>query len=224
MSDDWPEADAIATLRAMAEANDPALHDTLIEATEHPDRAVRITAALMLAELFRDVRALPGLHEALLDWDRRMQGAAADAVWEIGDADAPALIRALHFERGSVRDAIAEALVLVGWFPDDPEVEVTYHLATRDWQAIVALGEAAVPGLLCALSDPDGNVRRGVCWALGQIGEARAVPFLIEALGDTSGDMFGIGERVCDVAAEALLRTGTPEALEAVERWRGEQV
>lgn len=223
MRGDWPGAGAVAALQAMAAANDPDLHDALIEGIEHPDREVRIYAALLLAEMFHDVRALPGLHDGLLDRDRHVQRAAANAVWEIGDADTPALIRALHFERGSVRDAIGEALALVGWFPDDPEADITFRLATRDWQAIVALGEEAVPGLIAALSDPDGNVRRGAAWALGQIGDARAVPFLIDTLADTAGDMFGIGERVCDGAAEALLRLGTPQALEAVEGWRASQ-
>lgn len=217
MSDPRAASQAIDLLQRMAEENDPDLHAVLLEGAAHPAAAVRVYSALLLAEHFHDVRALPGLHEALLAWDRPTRDSAADAVWEIGDADAASLIRALHFERGSVRDAVAEALDMVGWFPDVPEAEVTYRIATRGWRELVALGADAVPGLVSALSDPDGNVRRGAVWALGHIGDARAVPYLVEMLADTSGDLFGAGARVCDAAAEALARIGTPDALAALE-------
>ena len=212
--------DPFGLIQTLLEENDPALHEALLQGIEHADRTVRVYCALLLAELFHDVRALPGLYEALVEWDRQMQDAAAEAVWEIGDADPSALIQALHFERGNVRDAIASALALVGWFPDDPDMEVAYRIATRDWRALVSLGPIAVPGLAAALSDPDGNVRRGAAWALGEIGDPRAIPVLVAALADASGDMLGIGGRVCDVAAEALLRIGSPEARSAVEQWR----
>jgi HEAT repeat protein len=208
--------DPIEWFERLAAENDPALHEALREALLHPDREVRIYAAVMLAQEFHDVSALPGLVDALLDWNRQVRSAAAEAVWEIGDMDPAGLIRALHFERGAVRDAIVEALAIVGWFPDDIEAEVTYYIAIRDWHQLVILGSPAVPGLISALSDPDGNVRRGAAWALGEIGDPRAVPYLIDLLEDTSGDMFGIGGRVCDVAAEALVQIGTAEAVGAV--------
>jgi HEAT repeat protein len=207
-------------LEQMAEDDDPDLHEALLEAVEHPSQAVRVAAALMLAEQFHDAKAVPALHEAIYHGEPRLQRRAADAVWEIGDWDPASLIRALHFARGPVRDAIAEALEMVGWIPDDISAEVTYRIATRTWQQIVGIGPEAVSRLVSALSDPDGNVRRGAVWTLGQIGDIRAVPFLIPMLEDTSGDLFGAGSRVCDVAAEALLRIGTDEAVQAVEAWR----
>jgi HEAT repeat protein len=208
--------DPVEWFEELAAENDPALQEVLREALLHPDREVRIYAAVMLAQEFHDVAALPGLVDALLDWNRQVQSAAAEAVWEIGDMDPAGLIRALHFERGDVRDAIVEALAIVGWFPDDVEAEVTYYIAIRDWRQLVVVGPPAVPGLISALSDPDGNVRRGAAWALGEIGDPGAVPWLIDLLADTSGDMFGIGGRVCDVAAGALVQIGTGQALEAV--------
>ncbi|GAB4478608.1 MAG: hypothetical protein Kow00124_23230 [Anaerolineae bacterium] len=215
--------DTLVRLEALIADNHPALYRILLDAVEDDDAAVRIRAALALASQFHDASALPGLYEAMASGDRALQRAAADAVWEIGDEDAAGLIRALHYERGWVRDAIAEALELSGWFPDDVDTEIALRIATWNWRAIVALGEAAVPGLVSALSDPDGNVRRGIVWTLGQIGDPRAVPYLIAMLDDTAGDMFGIGERVCDAAAEALERIGTPEALDAAAAWRAMQ-
>lgn len=213
--------DILEALDLLIADNHPDLHEALLEALDDHDQRVRIYAALRLAELFHDVAALPGLYEALKSSRRGMGRLAADLIWEIGDADAAGLIRALHLERAEVREAIAAALQAVGWFPDDVESEVAYRIATRGWREIVAIGPAAVPSLLSALDDPDGNVRRGAVWTLGQIGDPRAVPFLIDMLQDTAGDMFGIGERVCDAAAEALERIGTLQALTAVAAWRG---
>ncbi len=217
------EPDALGRLEDLIADNHPALYRILLDAIEDDDADVRIRASLALASQFHDASALPGLYEAMASGDRALQHAAAEAVWEIGDEDAAGLIRALHYERGWVRDAIAEALELSGWFPDDVDTEIALRIATWNWRAIVALGEAAVPGLVSALGDPDGNVRRGVVWTLGQIGDPRAVPYLIEMLADTAGDMFGIGERVCDTAAEALERIGTPEALDVAAAWRATQ-
>ena len=215
--------DEFEAMEIMASEGHPELKDVLYEMIGHHDQRLRMFAALMLAQEYQDVKALPGLYEALKNRNRNTQRAAATAIWEIGDTDTAGLIRALHFERGKVRDAIADALQLVGWFPDDPEAEIAYRIATRTWKELVTLGRPAVSGLVSALSDPDGNVRRGAVWTLGQIGDARAVPFLIEMLSDTSGDMFGIGERVCDAAAEALERIRTDEALKAVSAWRADR-
>ena len=129
----------------------------------------------------------------------------------------PALERAGY--QVSAYHSGAEALGWVGWFPDDADTEVGYRIAVRSWRGLVAMGSEAVPALVSALSDPDGNVRRGACWALGYIGDARAVPYLIEMLEDKSGDLLGIGSSVADAAAEALVRIGTREAMDAVEAW-----
>lgn len=209
----------VDALMQMRDDNHPELRQTLLHLVESPDGQVRVFSALMLAQEFRDVHALPGLHEALSSLDRQGRGDAADAIWEIGDSNPAGLIRALHFERGVVRDSIVEALDLIGWIPDDVSNEVTYLIATRRWKELVPIGADAVPGLVSALADPDGNVRRGAIWALGMIGDDRAVPFLIDMLADTSGDMFDIGVRVCDTAAAALERIGTPQAVEAVATW-----
>jgi HEAT repeat protein len=76
-----------------------------------------------------------------------------------------------------------------------------------------------VDGLLVALvGDTDSEVRSSAAEVLGNIGDARAVVGLIEALNDTAEGRYG--SLVCGDAAEALEKIGTPEALEAVQAWR----
>ena len=107
----------------------------------------------------------------------------------------------------------------VSQVPDEPKVEAAYRIAARDWRVCVELGEAAVPALIDALKSRDGTVRRAAAWTLGQIRDPRAVSFLVDLLDDNDGGMFGPGDRVCDVAADALALIGTSEALEALEGW-----
>lgn len=95
----------------------------------------------------------------------------------------------------------------------------------------------AVRHLLRALQDDSGEVRRAAAWALGEIGDSRAVPALTRALRDIDDRQswviaaefiepyFDDGEyrshkRVCDFAAEALAKIGSPQALDALVAWR----
>jgi HEAT repeat protein len=79
----------------------------------------------------------------------------------------------------------------------------------------ISLTQAAVPALIEVLNDnsyQSGSgwyVREKAAEALGLIGDARAVPALIEALNEKR-------EKVRSSVAKALYRIGTPEALEAV--------
>jgi hypothetical protein len=50
------------------------------------------------------------------------------------------------------------------------------------------------------------------------------VASLIRLLDDSGGGMFGPGDRICDVAADALAQIGTPEALDALEMWDSSSV
>ena len=84
-------------------------------------------------------------------------------------------------------------------------------------EAAYALGEIgggrAVSALVEMLKDKNENewVRTGAAWALGKIGDERAVSILIEALDD---------EVVHEKAVSVLRNIGTPEALEAVEKYK----
>ncbi len=72
--------------------------------------------------------------------------------------------------------------------------------------------EARIKGLLVELRGRYAIPRKKAADELVQIGVA-AVPGLIEALENKSAD-------VQQVAANTLLRIGSREALEAVQRWR----
>lgn len=213
----------ISELKGMIREDDPDLQDALIEALRHPSVQVRTFAALHLADLFQDVRAAAALAEALHSGDHSDQRAAAGALWEIGDSDNGAMLDAMMRLPENQREAVANALYWIGWSPDDPRNAVGYYLMTHQWKDCIAMGSAAVPALIDALYDWDGAIRRGAAWALGEIGDAAAVPALTERLADEEGGMFGVGDRVCDVAAEALAKINTEDAWAALRWWRGEE-
>jgi hypothetical protein len=60
-----------------------------------------------------------------------------------------------------VRDTIANALYWIGWSPDDADSAVAYFVTTQQWRECIGLESEAVPGLVRALTDWDGAVRRG---------------------------------------------------------------
>ena len=71
------------------------------------------------------------------------------------------------------------------------------------------------------LDDDDFDVRWVTIETLGKIGDPRAIPCLIDKLQDTRKPALE-DQRMCDFAAEALEKIGTPEALAAVNQWREE--
>lgn len=214
---------AITELKMMIRDDDPDLQDALVDALRHPSQAVRTFAAVQLAELFQDVRAAVALAHALQIGDGKEQRAAAGALWEIGDHDSGAMLDALLRMSEEEQGTVANALYWIGWSPDDAAGAVEYYLLTHQWKDCIAMGSAAVPGLIEALTHWDGATRRGAAWTLGEIGDVSAVGALIESLADEEGGMFGVGDRVCDVAAEALTKINTLEAWEAIRWWQGEE-
>jgi HEAT repeat protein len=213
----------LAELQELIQEDDPELQDALAEALRHPNRRVRTFAALHLADLFQDVRAVRVLADALEHGTVSEQRAASSALWEIGDSDSAGMINALMNAPLEESAQVVNALYWIGWSPDDPRYAVEYYVMTQQWRECIALGGEAVPGLSDALSHWDGAIRRGAAWALGEIGAASAVFALAELLNDIEGGLFGEGDRVCDIAAEALAKIGTPEAWDALDQWNSNQ-
>lgn len=140
----------------------------------------------------------PGIVQQLIDalrrenWTRR-RGAA----WSLGKlqetAAIPTLIEALRDENSSVRK----------------EADL----------ALARIGKKALPHLRQFLHDPAPEMRAAVIKVLGRIADENAVADLIACLPDEAwSDMEEV--RVCDLAAAALERIGTEDALQAVDSWR----
>ncbi len=136
----------------------------------------------------------------------------------------------IHMDRDSIEDLVAHLMWMVSnpreW-RDQDVFEGIHNIAL--WvireNAIMALGnighENAIPTLIQALSDEDTDVRRHTLEALIKVG-IPSVPSLITKLKDLKRPSYS-SIRVCDYAADALQKIGTPEALEAVRKWREEQ-
>lgn len=125
----------------------------------------------------------------------------------------------------------------------DPDTDVSRAAA----QAISTLGDAAVPGLLEIERGPYPVGPRAAVWALSLIGTPATVPGLIEALrmegwfaprtaavtlgkiGDAQavpeliGALQSEDEALVELVLKALRQIGTPEALEAVEKYEAER-
>jgi len=120
--------------------------------------------------------------------------------------DVEGLIKALGYEKNSdVRKNVAEALGEIGDaravepliradYDPDP-TSVSYNAE----DALHKIGEPAVEPLIILLNDADSRVRFSATWALGAIGDRRAVKPLRKALNDTN-------EGVSEGAAQALYK------------------
>lgn len=170
--------------------------------------------------------AIPHLLAALEGGDENLRGRAAEAIGEIGsDVAVPTLIEFLRREDAGLRRATAEALQGLG--PVAQAAVPNLILALEDESAEVkamaakALGEiepenpAIAELLMPLLQDEAVSVRASTAYALQLMGKHAevAVPALIEAFKDEV-------ERVSQSAAKALAEIGTPEAKEAIARYR----
>ena len=141
--------------------------EELIEELSDECPYVREAAAYALGNI-GDPRAVEPLIEALRDEYWGVRKAAAVALGIIGDQRAvEPLIQALRDEYWYVREAAAEALEKI-----EPE-----------WYKTEA-AKKQVPEFINALMDKDSGVRKAAAYALGNIGDQRAVEPLIRTLRD----------------------------------------
>lgn len=187
--------DAVDVLNDASESNRITTPD-LVDAVNNPSESDQMTAVKTFADIV-DTSVVPGLLDALRGESIYVRSQSMNALKRKGVAAVPGLIEALHDENWDVRSASSEVLK--------------------------GIGVAAVPGLIEALQDENIGVRIIVALTLGRIANKRAVNALIQRLSDTEKLYPQSIERVCDYAAEALEKIGTPEALVAVRKWREEQ-
>lgn len=173
-------------LTAIGEAAVPALGRCLEDAT----LTVQESAASILATI-GDGRVVDALIGALTntDWIVRMH--AAKGLGRIAETRAvPPMMPLLQDKVKAVRVEAASALARIGQAAVPPLVE---SLQSKEWlvklHAIEALGkmqslDTVEPLLFVLFNDPDTAVRTDAVRALGDIGDPRAVDFLLTALND----------------------------------------
>ncbi|HEU4683701.1 MAG TPA: HEAT repeat domain-containing protein [Nitrospira sp.] len=172
---------AIGALRAIGEPSIPALGSCL----SAPQLEVQEAASAILASI-ADERVLAPLTASLgnKDWIVRMHAAQALGRIKSPDSVEP-LLPLLQDKVKAVREEAAMALAAIG---DAAVPSLISALAHADWlvrlHAVEALGRmrspASVDPLLSVLfNDRDTAVREDVVRALGQIGDERAVEFLV---------------------------------------------
>ncbi|GIK66169.1 MAG: hypothetical protein BroJett018_39630 [Chloroflexota bacterium] len=160
-----------------------------------------------------------------------------DAMSVLGASGLPEVIPLLiRFVENEVaifyRDLVFTNHTVAGYLSDIGEPAIPYLLEqasnSNEWVrrlVVTVLGsigsERALSPLINACSDESSDVRGCAVRGLGQLGDPHAIPHLIPRLLD-QGELGenDMGFRIYDLAAEALRRIGTPEALEAVQQWQ----
>ena len=216
------------------------------ESMTHSDEWIRCNAIKVLREI-ADPLTIPFLINALSDAGRDLRPGgdyvmqeAEESLEKFGQESIPYLIQALNNPNGWIRGRTVRLLgklhvkgvssKIIALLSDRENIQFGVPQFVCD-VAVDALGqigdEDTVSLLINMLNEPNPLIRWNVVRTLGQISDPKATSGLIERLSDTStpyletyyqglyGSLY-----ICDSAANALENIGTPEALEAVKRWR----
>jgi len=171
-----------------------------------------------------DTAAVEPLIAALNENNWEIQASAALALGRIGDSRATNhLINALNHYQPDVRTRAVEALsemrsisavaALINMLTDDEEgLEVDVPISWLAEEALNEIGVPAIAPLILTLRDANTTLSRRISKVLAKIGNS-AVGALVFALNDEK-------KIVQNSAIDALIEIGTPEALEAVRKWR----
>ena len=192
-----------SSAEALGTLGDPCAVDGLISALGDSDDATRTNAAEALSEL-EVARAVPALVDTLIDSSDEVRAATPRALGQLGDERAvPALMGALGDSDNSVREASAGALGTIGNSRSAPlligslkDPDTGVRRAGVASLLKLDLGEhlkAAVTGLIEVMGDRGfteevDSLRAEATGALGELGDRRAVPVLIDALGQRYKD------------------------------------
>jgi HEAT repeat protein len=155
-----------------------------IDLLKDPDWVVRREAAITLGEM-GDERCAEPLCRALYDGDWQVREVAIDALGQIGSPAVEKLIKLLRDW-----DVRKYAIIALGKIRDervlDPLMQQLRNEEFKEYatNALVEVGQPAVPRLIEALKDKDDNVRKEAVLALGRIKQPEAVDSLIGMLAD----------------------------------------
>jgi HEAT repeat protein len=184
--------------------------DIQIDLLNDPDWVVRREAVITLGEM-GDERCVEPLARALRDGDWQVREVAIEALGQVGSPAVETLIKLLRDW-----DVRKYAILALGKIRDERVLDPLMHQLRNDEfkddaiNALVELGEPAVPRLIAALKDKDENVRKSAVLALGRIKNSAAIDPLIEMLGDK--DWF-----IRLTAAAALESIGDERGREAIK-------
>jgi HEAT repeat protein len=244
----------MTVMRALGSVRDPRALQKLLNGLADPSARVRTAAADSLGKL-GDVVAISRLLDAMNDPDEGVREAAYKAIRLMGDGIMQSLLHALHNGRSEVRLAAAVLLRDLR----DPAAQQGLINAVEDSvpevrQMVIAalanLGQDAVDALIALLESSSDKRRTAAVWALADIGDPKAGPPLVRALGERANSpqfrqaaVWALGElnaiyavpqiirvlngdrdkEVQRAAAEALRKIGTDDAKSAYDTWKRKQ-
>ncbi len=204
---------ATAAVQALGEVQDRRVLALMLDAFAHGDASSR---SLAKSYLDKQAEAHPKemrhhLIELLGEGEDATRRMAVDLLMKTGNPT-EVLLEILLFARhlvGWLRDRILETLRSMGDEVMAHAVELLEHededVRTAALVMVQYYEDPRVVGPVCKLlKDPDWWLRITACDALGELGDTRAVPHLIEALGD---------EEARWAAIDALARIGSTKAL-----------
>jgi HEAT repeat protein len=140
---------------------------------EHP--SVRQAALRALGNM-KATAAVPAILGSLNDEDWTLREMALQVLGMLGGSSAiPRIAKCLQDRVYNVRLAAVRALDTLGWKPSNDAERAFLHVARREWEEAVKVGQAAVEPLLYELNHKDENVQRAAAVALGRIGEYTGV-------------------------------------------------
>ncbi len=158
--------------------------DIQVDLLKDPDWVVRREAAITLGEM-GDERCVEPLARALRDGDWQVREVAIEGLGQIGSPAVEAVIKLLRDW-----DVRKYAMAALGKIHDERVLEPLMAQLRNDefkedaTDALVTLGEPAVPVLVNALHDKEEFVRKQAVIALGRIKSPEAIDPLIEMLKD----------------------------------------
>ena len=184
-------------VRRLAKIGTPEVSDSLFAALNDKDPVIRRTAARGLAEM----GWLPQANEmgarywaALREWRRCA---------ECGPEAIPLLLTAFDTVDALGRTDILQALVELGWAPEEANATAAHYWAFRGrWDICVEIGMPAVEALDSVLrSNPRWRQRVAAASALDALNQTRLAPFaridlIRQALGIVDGDGDGTFKRM----------------------------